>query len=358
MAADAQSPWLDATEALVAKAWASALGGRPPGRQSSILDMRIGLLQAYGLLAEIERLSGIALPVTTVLQAPTIPALADILRAGQRPRFTPAIAFRQRGDGPGLFLFPGLGGSVFLLFDLARHVEHTGTIYLNQQAGLDGEHAPHRTLAEMVRFQIDAIRAVQPRGPYLLLGHSLGANLALEVARQLRAAGEPVPFIGLVEAIVPERNWPIRVSLRFLWRRVALHTAGLRGLSWRETGTRIARGMNNLLRRAGRMFASRKGGWLPYREAGLPNPSEALTKATVQAFDDYRITRFDGRVFLFQAETKDPLTCDPLLVWPRYLSNYAVRHVPGNHVSVLSGRNAAVLGAAVSQALLLAPALL
>ena len=351
MAADAQSPWLDATEALVAEAWANALGGRRPGRQSSILDMRVGQLQAYRLLGEIERLSGIALPVTTILQAPTIPALADILRCGQPPHFTPAIAFRPGDDSPGLFLFPGLGGSVFLLFDLARQIEHAGTIYLNQPAGLDGAHAPHRTVAEMVRFQVDAIRAVQPSGPYLLLGHSLGANLAFEVARQLREAGEPVPFVGLVEAIAPERNWPVRVSLHFLWRRLAVHAGGLRGRTWRETGTRIAGGMNNLFSRAGRMFARRKGGWLPYRDAGLPSPVEALTKATLRAFDDYRITRFGGSVTLFQAETRDPLTCDPLLVWPRYLSTYTVRHVPGDHVSVLSGRNAAALGEAVSQAL-------
>lgn len=41
---------------------------------------------------------------------------------------------------------------------------------------------------------------MRPAGPYFLLGHSLGAVFALEVARQLELAGEQVELVALVDS--------------------------------------------------------------------------------------------------------------------------------------------------------------
>jgi thioesterase domain-containing protein len=46
---------------------------------------------------------------------------------------------------------------------------------------------------------IKKIRAVQPAGPYHLLGYSFGGLMAFEIAQQLRVAGESVEFLGMMD---------------------------------------------------------------------------------------------------------------------------------------------------------------
>ncbi|HZN92212.1 MAG TPA: thioesterase domain-containing protein, partial [Myxococcales bacterium] len=70
------------------------------------------------------------------------------------------------------------------------------------------------TVEDLARDYVQIIRAQQPAGPYRLLGYSFAGVVAYEVAQQLRAAGEEVRFLALVDAILPEwtRGWRFRVS--------------------------------------------------------------------------------------------------------------------------------------------------
>ncbi|MGS9102424.1 thioesterase domain-containing protein, partial [Salmonella enterica subsp. enterica serovar Infantis] len=50
--------------------------------------------------------------------------------------------------------------------------------------------------------------ARQPNGPYYLLGYSLGGTLAQGIAARLRARGETVAFLGLLDTWPQEtQNW-------------------------------------------------------------------------------------------------------------------------------------------------------
>ncbi|WP_429614725.1 alpha/beta fold hydrolase [Variovorax sp. W2I14] len=59
------------------------------------------------------------------------------------------------------------------------------------------------TLQEAAARYVDAIRAVQPEGPYHLIGHSFGGWIALEAARQLADAGAVVAPVVLVDTDAP-----------------------------------------------------------------------------------------------------------------------------------------------------------
>ena len=56
---------------------------------------------------------------------------------------------------------------------------------------------------EIVGNCVAAIRSVQPHGPYYLLGRSIGGTVAVEIALELRAAGEPVSFVGMIDTRYP-----------------------------------------------------------------------------------------------------------------------------------------------------------
>ncbi|MXN80285.1 hypothetical protein GR157_37000, partial [Burkholderia sp. 4701] len=64
---------------------------------------------------------------------------------------------------------------------------------------LAGE-TPHATIEEMAAQYVDAMRRVQPHGPYRLAGWCAGGNIAFEMAHQLIAADETVEFLCMIDS--------------------------------------------------------------------------------------------------------------------------------------------------------------
>jgi thioesterase domain-containing protein len=58
---------------------------------------------------------------------------------------------------------------------------------------------PQRRIGEMAATYLAAVRAVQPSGPYRLLGYSMGGKIAHEMARRLREAGEEVELLAILD---------------------------------------------------------------------------------------------------------------------------------------------------------------
>ncbi len=61
-----------------------------------------------------------------------------------------------------------------------------------------------RTLEEKASHYIAMLRDIAPHGPYRLGGWSLGGCLAYEVAQQLKAAGEEIDFVAMIDTTIPK----------------------------------------------------------------------------------------------------------------------------------------------------------
>jgi len=72
-----------------------------------------------------------------------------------------------------------------------------------QAVGLDGEATPHDTIEQMAVHALEHMRRVQPAGPYVLVGHSLGGRVAFEVARRLEGAGDRVALVAVLDTPAP-----------------------------------------------------------------------------------------------------------------------------------------------------------
>jgi thioesterase domain-containing protein len=94
-----------------------------------------------------------------------------------------------------------------------------------------------RTLSELAAGYCERIRALYPHGPYRFYGASLGGVLALEIARQLLAAGEEVPLVVLGDSFAPTSLWRRVPSSA---ERAAARVAELRSLSLAERLRRVA----------------------------------------------------------------------------------------------------------------------
>ena len=169
-------------------------------------------LLAVRLFALVERVLGRRLPVSTLFQAPTIERLAQLLeREGGQSSWTSLVAIEPDGARPPLFLVPGIGGNVVCYAALAPLLGKDQPVYGLQSRGLDGRERPFRQLEPMAAHYVNEIRKAQPHGPYYLGGSCFGGAVAWEMAQQLRAAGEEVALLALLETWMPplpqERRW-------------------------------------------------------------------------------------------------------------------------------------------------------
>ncbi|OBA35146.1 polyketide synthase Pks13 [Gordonia sp. 852002-51296_SCH5728562-b] len=64
------------------------------------------------------------------------------------------------------------------------------------------------TIEERVAQYLPRLREVQPHGPYVLIGWSLGGALAYGCAKVLRDEGEDVAFVGLIDVVRPRHDVP------------------------------------------------------------------------------------------------------------------------------------------------------
>ncbi len=162
-------------------------------------------LTAMRLIVLIEKAFGVPLPLAAFVSAPTVAELARRIDAGAVPRaFDPIVPIRPGGGRTPLHLVHPLGGNVLCYVRLARHLPGDQPVYALQAAGAAPGTRPLATMSDLARSYVDAVRRVQPEGPYRIAGWSFGGFVAFEMARRLRAAGETVEHLVIVDAISPE----------------------------------------------------------------------------------------------------------------------------------------------------------
>jgi thioesterase domain-containing protein/acyl carrier protein len=199
------------------------------GRNDSFFDLGGHSLLAAALFSKIEEVFGKRLPLATLLHAPTVQTLATAIenqlqRDGSWASLVPIL---PRPSKARFFCIHGAGGNVLLYRDLALHLGDTFSLYGFQSQGLNGNHAPLRTVEEMAGRYLDEIRKVQPQGPYHIGGYCLGGTIAYEIAQRLRRDGHEVALVALMDTYNFSRMRRPVLS-RFLYQKIAFHWANIR----------------------------------------------------------------------------------------------------------------------------------
>ena len=186
-------------EATLSNWFMELLGVGEIGRNDHFFDLGGQSLTAIRLLARIKKVYGVELSSAAILEAPTIEQLARLVRKEDlQPSYSTVLPMQTRGSGPPLFLIHALGGRVIGYNELVKYLSPEQPVYGVEFALADSR--PERMRMEyMAAHYIKEIRALQPAGPYHLLGYSFGGLMAFEIAQQLRAAGEVVGFLGMLD---------------------------------------------------------------------------------------------------------------------------------------------------------------
>ncbi|MEV4871361.1 amino acid adenylation domain-containing protein [Streptomyces syringium] len=196
------TPPRDAYERALVEMLADLLGGGPVGIHDDIFACGATSITVMRLVVLIEQRYDVAIGLSRFIAAPTVAALADLLRAGHAAAaFDPLVPIRTNGSRRPLFLTHPMGGNVLCYLPLSRHLPDDQPLYAFQAAGAEPGTEPLRTLPEIAASYVAAMRRVQPTGPYLIGGWSFGGFVAFEMARQLRAAGEETARVILLDTV-------------------------------------------------------------------------------------------------------------------------------------------------------------
>jgi len=198
-------------EIRLVRIWEEMLQVSNIGIADNFFDLGGHSILALRLMGEIQRQFGRVLPLAILFEKSTIKHLAGVLRQQFNALpLSPMVPIQPGGSRTPLFFVHVGSGQVLCYLDLARNLGPDQPFYGLQDPYLHAEGAFEVPIEEMAAQYIEAIRLVQPEGPYLMGGWSFGGLVAFEMALQLRERGEEVGLLALLDTGAPDwvRNLP------------------------------------------------------------------------------------------------------------------------------------------------------
>jgi len=291
--------------------WLRVLQLPSVGPDDNFFDLGGDSALALELFHEVALACGRELPPVMIYHAPTISALAALLEQPTSLRIPPLVQLKA-GSAPPVFIAHGLGGSAMDFFQIVKHIRTENSIHGMQAKGIDGVEEPLDRIEDMAQYSLDAIREVQPHGPYFLIGFSLGGLVTLEMAQQLIAQGEQIGLLAMLD------SYPY-MSYLSLGQRTRLTTR----LAWR--------------------WAASKLSWLgvspPYRtevESPATPAMQRFRESDRLALERYQPRFYPGKINFVRAQTVTDFPANPAAVWSGLAQHFEVESVPGDHLGIMT----------------------
>lgn len=198
----------DSVEATLTGVFESVLEIRQIDLDADFFQLGGSSLKAAILVNKVNALFDRQLPVRTLFECPTVSALANLIRAepSTRRQYDPVVPLKRGDGGPPLFCVAPVGGSCFRYVALADHLPASIPVYGLQAYGLEDGEVPLGNVTSIARSYLEAIRRIQPAGPYRLLGWSFGGLVAFDIARLLLETSETVDLLAVLDTPVPVFN--------------------------------------------------------------------------------------------------------------------------------------------------------
>ena len=199
-----RAPRNDLETALTA-IWQEVLGVPQVGIDDNFFELGGDSLQVLKVISRVRSQPqlGFELKLRDLMQKPCIAELSGFQVTEPTSAPDPLLALNARiPNVPALFCLHAGFGTVFDYEPLARRLEGRRTVYGVQCRMLLDPHWQDESLLAMAQAYAQRIRSQQAKGPYYLLGWSLGGALTQLVAHELEGQGETVAFAGLVDSYV------------------------------------------------------------------------------------------------------------------------------------------------------------
>ena len=208
-----------------------------------------------------------------------------------------------------IFSFHGVGGNILNYRVFKGFLKDYSLIGVQSLGVLNDREYPE-SLEHMAKRYIEEMKLVQPQGPYILAGGSMGGMIALEVAQQLIAAGEEVKSIIMFDTFGPNIQFRDQVSF-------------------------IKRVKNSLNWRAKKYYVNTFSFFMRLLGIKIPHHYRHFNVEThnYKLLWKYRPKEYSGRVDLIRApEIENSSYADPSLGWKGLLKGEFNRYIiNGSH---------------------------
>ena len=161
-------------------------------------------LRAMQMTVQIRRKFGVALGIGDLVAAPTVRMLAPRIGSDASSGQWSSLV-RMRGEGalrPSFLVHPATGHSMHYR-GLLAYLPVEQPLYAFDAAGLADDQSVDVSLEQMATRYVNAMRKVQPLGPYTLGGWSLGGLICWEMARQLLDLANTMERLVLIDVPAP-----------------------------------------------------------------------------------------------------------------------------------------------------------
>lgn len=349
------------TEQKIVDIWQSCLSLEQVGVHDDFFELGGHSLLASELVTQIQQHFGQALPLTALINTPTVAQLAQLLEE-QTPAdtvFTPLVNIQPQGQKSPFFCVHPVDGNVFYYTELARQLGADRPFYGLQAFGLEPQTTPLSRIKDMAQTYLEYIRHVQPGGMYLIAGFCIGGMIAYEIVQQLHKMGESVPLLVLIDSLAPHLYTPFQDEVEH-FLAFARNFEGFGDTDLLPSYCEIRQidprngmeGVRNDLRvlsseeRLQVLFAAARKAGILSEEADVTYLERVFQvySAHVQAILDYTPRAYSGQTVLFRASDgfgndRD----DQSLGWQRYAASLEVQEVPGDHYTMLTQPHVKVL---------------
>jgi amino acid adenylation domain-containing protein len=353
----------DHVEFELARIWENLLHIWPLSVRDNFFDLGGHSILAVALIAQIQRVFGLDLPVTTLFQHPTIETLASIIRTdAEADQWQTIVPIRTSGSNPPLFCVHPAGGTAFCYYDLARYLGPDQQVYGIQTFAPEVWEETTFTVVELAGKYITALRKLQPHGPYALSGWSAGGVIAFEMACQLLQQDEKISLLALFDSSAPvpsaESSAPPDLNDAALARSIfeELQLAS------------SARPLDALLEeeRLAYVLAQAKEHNRVPQDIDIVRFRRfaSMQKSLLYALRSYHPAVYAGRITLFRTQTSAAIESEPVPSlsgpissacadrWSRFSSTeLEIFMVPGEHATLMNEPDVETLAATLSRCL-------
>jgi amino acid adenylation domain-containing protein len=293
-------------ERRLVKIWRDVLKRRQIGHHDSFFDLGGNSLRALVLMARIDAEFGRRLPLTAILERPTIAEFAWLLEAPAVDSEGSAIMpIRADGAKPPLIVVHSITGSLLFWQRFLPYLSPDQPVFGLRPLESNGQVHAFPGIQALAERYADQLCALVSQETFRIAGYSFGGPLAYEVARQLHLRGRRVAVLAIINAHArrERRTWK---------ERLGMIPAFAANIPWwliddvlqTRPGSLVKRQMNFfrglLLRQFGEKGIARD---LQRKLTHLPEPLREVQKSAIVAMRGYRCLPYPGTVTLLRTRS-------------------------------------------------------